>query len=424
MELHQARSDRRTSFAKFFVSLLILCFLTAVVAPGQNSLRNWKETARDKVNAGQLDAALKTVNRRIATDPGDLEARGWRARLLARMARWPEAESDYWFVLAHAPNDIDIVIGLADVLLWQQRLDQALAILDHGCDVSPAQPEILLRRARVLSLLGRTAEARSELRAVLAVDPRNSDAKAALAGFAELPRHELRFGVDVDSFNYTDAAQTGALTLSSHWSFRWSTVFGAAFYQRFGENAAKLSASAGLHFTPRDWLNLGAAFANDHAIIPRNELLLEYGHGFRFRNRLVRGLESSIQPHWFWYRNAHVLTLGTAQLVYLPKDLTWSLSASGARSSFHQAGSDWQPSGSTRLTFPLFRRVTGNTFFAVGSEDFALVDQIGRFFAHTFGGGLRYRFTDRQDLAGYIALQDRSNHRSQSSFGFNYGFRF
>ena len=31
--------------------------------------------------------------------------------------------------------------------------------------------------------------------------------------------------------------------------------------------------------------------------------------------------------------------------------------------------------------------------FAVGTENFAESDQIGRFSAHTYGGGLRYRLT-------------------------------
>src|SRR5581483_7341076 len=51
---------------------------------------------------------------------------------------------------------------------------------------------------------------------------------------------------------------------------------------------------------------------------------------------------------------------------------------------------------------------TGNTFFAVGSENFALADQIGSFSARTYGGGLRFCMTSSQDFDGYIAKQDRS----------------
>ena len=77
-----------------------------------------------------------------------------------------------------------------------------------------------------------------------------------------------------------------------------------------------------------------------------------------------------------------------------------------------------------KLGFPLYRRLSGNMFFAVGSENFALVDQIGSFSAHTYGGGLRCRLNTKQDISGYVARQDRSTSRTQTSFGVSYGFRF
>jgi hypothetical protein len=85
---------------------------------------------------------------------------------------------------------------------------------------------------------------------------------------------------------------------------------------------------------------------------------------------------------------------------------------------------DWTPSGWTKLGFPLQRRVTGNVFFAVGSENFAQIDQIGRFSAHTFGGGLRYQFADRQDIKGYVARQNRTQGQIDTGFGLSYGIHF
>jgi hypothetical protein len=86
--------------------------------------------------------------------------------------------------------------------------------------------------------------------------------------------------------------------------------------------------------------------------------------------------------------------------------------------------SEWRPSGMAKLGFPLHRQLTGNTFFAVGSENFALVDQIGSFSARTYGVGLRFRITATQDFDGYFAKQDRSTGRTQTSAGVSYGFRF
>jgi hypothetical protein len=63
-------------------------------------------------------------------------------------------------------------------------------------------------------------------------------------------------------------------------------------------------------------------------------------------------------------------------------------------------------------------------FFAVGTEDFAQVDQIGRFSSQTYGGGLRFRFAEAQDVTGYVAFQQRTQDRAQTSFGITYGIRF
>jgi len=68
--------------------------------------------------------------------------------------------------------------------------------------------------------------------------------------------------------------------------------------------------------------------------------------------------------------------------------------------------------------------VTGHLFFAAGTENFALVDQIGRFSAKTVGGGARVRLPGGREVTGYLAYQARTQGRSQTSVGFGYAIRF
>ncbi len=393
-------------------------------ASAQQTASDWQQSVQDEVKAQHLDAAMTIVDQRLAEAPDDMEAHGWRGRLLAWNGRWSEGEAEYKLVLDKFPNDADILTNLADVLLWQKKYPEALAVLDRARAISPSDPEILSRRARVLSLLGRTREAHSEYQETLQFDPNNQDARGSLAGLRGNAKHELRIGEDVDFFNYTDDAQTQSVSLSSRWNQRWSTAFGVTTYQRFGEDAVKFLASTSFHVTARDWISVGSAIANSQDVVPTNEAFFEYGHGFRIENRWVQGLESSYQQHWYWYQGAHVLTLNTSQIVYLPRDWTWSLNVTGARSGFAGTPIDWTPSGWTKLGFPLQRRVAGNLFFAVGSENFAQIDQIGRFSAHTFGGGLRYQFAERQDINGYVARQNRTQGQTDTSFGLSYGIHF
>jgi tetratricopeptide (TPR) repeat protein len=402
-------------------ALLLIGFVKFLAAQTSG---DWREQVHKNVENQRLDAALAIVDQRLAGAPEDLEAHGWRGRLLAWKGRWLEGETEYKLVLDKVPADTDILTGLSDVLLWQKKYTEALQTLDQARKTSPSDPEILSRRARVLALLGRTLEARSEYLQTLLFDTHNADARAGLDNLNQNTKHELRVGEDVDIFNYSDAGQTQGVSLSSRWNPRWSTVFGVSTYQRFGQDAVKFVASTGFHLTTRDWFTVGSAVASSQSVVPTNEAFFEYGHAFRIENRWVQGLESSYQQHWFWYQGAHVLTLNTSQTLYLPHAWTWALNLTGARTGFLGTPVDWTPSGYTKLSFPAQRRVVGNVFFGVGSENFAQIDQVGRFSAHTFGGGLRYQFAARQDVNGYVARQDRTGGLVDTSFGLSYGIRF
>ncbi len=401
-------------------ALALVCALPAIAQPP-----DWQQQVREQVASHRLSAALAIADRRLAQAPADLEAHGWRARLLAWSEQLAEAEAEYRGVLAAAPQDTDILAGLADVLARQQRFHEALALLGKARELAPSRADILTPRARVLRTLGRVVEAREDFRAALALDPRNAEAKAGLASLAVEPRHELRIGTDFDFFNFEDRAQGQTAGLRSDWSSRWTTNFAGSFYQRFGEQAAKFIGSATYRFGHGHTLTASGATARDAGVIPKREASFEYAHGFRVsQTGFVRGLDTTYQQHWFWFSGARILALTGSVTLYLPHEWTWSLAVTGARSQFLGTGPEWQPSGVTRLSFPVHRRVSGNVFHAVGTENFARVDQIGRFSARTYGGGLRYGLRPHQDLTGYIAYQRRSKGRTQTSFGLTYGIRF
>ncbi len=367
---------------------------------------------------------MAVVDRRLELNGADMEAHGWRGRLLAWQGHWAFAENEYRQVLDQFPNDTEILCGLADVLVWEGKAKEALTVVDRARDLDPTQPDILLRRARILLVLQDPSAARSQYRELLGIDADNREAKTGLAGLASESRHELRIGSDGSTFNTMGPAADEEVYLTSRWTRRFTTTFNPSFTQRFGQNGDHLLCSTAFRFAERDWLTAGAAFANHQTIIPEREMFLEYGHGFQFSNQWVRGLEASYHQHWFWYLGAHVMTLNGTQLYYFPRDWTWTISMTGARSGFSGTGIEWVPSGYTRLGFPLFRTLSGNVTFANGTEDFAQVDQIGRFSAHTYGGGLKYRLTPREELQGYVAVQDRSAGQTENSFGLSYAFRF
>jgi Tfp pilus assembly protein PilF len=417
--LNRVVFHRRQSSCSFVVVACLLLSSTCMLAED-----DWQARVRTALDQHQIPTALAVVDHRLAEAPGDMEAHALRGRLLAWTNHWPEAETEYRVVLANYPNDAEVLTGLADVLLWQKKYSEALQVLEEARSATPKDPEILVRRATVLSLLRRVAEARVQFQAVLTYDPTNRAAINGLAELAGASRYELRIGEEADFFNYTKNAEVEAVTLTAHWDENWTTGFGVSPYYLFGENAVKIWSDASYRFHQNSWVRVLGAAANPQDVVPEAEALIEYGHGFRFPSPWFQGLESSYQEHSLWYRGAQVIALNTTQILYLPKQWTWTLSVTGARTRFSGTGSDWVPSGSTKLGFPLFRRLSGNVLFAVGAENFAQVDQIGRLSARTYGGGLRYGFREGQDVTGFVARQDREYGQKQTSLGLSYGIRF
>ena len=216
--------------------------------------------------------------------------------------------------------------------------------------------------------------------------------------------------------------------LISRWTSRWMTSVAASNYHWGDTDAEKFLASVTGKLPAWGGLTVGGAAAHDHGIVPRHEAFFDYDRGFKLRGKFLRGWEMVYGQHWFWYSAARILTLRESTLFYLPRDWTWSLGLTGARSQFSGEGVEWRPSGVTRLGFPIAgreqRRLDGNVFFAVGTENFARADQIGEFSSQTYGCGLRFQFAKRQSLTGFAAYQKRTEARTESSFGFTYGIRF
>ena len=114
MKIYTTVSQRQIAAILLVAGALL--FVSSDNSYGQQQGSDWQRHVRELAKAQQWEAALKTVERRLAEVPHDLEARGWRARLLTWMGRLPEAESEYRVALTSAPNDGDLLEGLAGQL--------------------------------------------------------------------------------------------------------------------------------------------------------------------------------------------------------------------------------------------------------------------------------------------------------------------
>ena len=408
---------------RLLVGIWILC----VLAWGQELTSGWREDVRRCVEAKDWTAAMDIVEGQMARAPQDMDIRAWHARVLMWSGKIAEAEREYLEILAVLPNDPDNWMGLANVYSREGQPERARQALDRAVELDPKRADLRAARARAMQAADEQREAKSEFHRALELDPNSTQARAGLLSLRGEPRHELRVGGDADLFSFADANHDEGLSLTSRWTSHWETSVTGNVYRRGGAEAEKFVGSFTGKLARWGALTLGGAAAHDNNVIPKDEAFFDYDGGWKLSgSKILRGLEIDYGQHWYWYTTARILTIHETTLFYLPHDWTWSLGLTGARSHF--SSTEWRPSGMTRLGFPITRwderRLGGNIFYAVGTENFAQVDQIGQFSSHTYGGGLRFQLTAREDVTGFAAYQKRTQDRSQTSFGFTYGFRF
>jgi tetratricopeptide (TPR) repeat protein len=406
-------------------SIVMLCSL----ACGQQPTSSWQDEVRKCAGAQDWTTAMRIVDREVARAPHDMDVRSWRARVLTWSGSLDEAEREYREILVAVPGDPDNWMGIANVYSRQGRTEEALRALDRAVELDPKRADLRIARARALRATDQQREAKREFQNALDLDPTSAEARGGLHLLYGEPRHQLRVGVGNDLFNFADANHDEGESLTSQWTSHWQTSVAGASYQRAGTNAEKFIGSLTGRLAQWGALTAGGATARDHGVIPKREAFFDYDRGWRRgTSGLLRGWEIIYGQHWYWYTTARILTMNGTTLFYLPKDWTWSLGLTGARSHFSGSGAEWRPSGLTKLGFPVAswneRRLGGNVFFAAGTENFAQVDQIGRFSSQTYGGGLRFQLTARQDVTGFAAYQRRTQDRTETSFGFTYDVRF
>lgn len=409
-----------------FGAIALVCVATS---RAQTQAPAWQEQVRKYAEAKDWDSALRLVEAQIARAPQDMDVRAWRPRVLAWAGKLPEAEKEYLEILKVSRTDPDNWMGLASVYLREGKLPEAQRAISTAEELDPKRSDIHAVRARILRAEGERKEAQAEFQSALHLDPESSEAREGLISVRRGALHELRIGQDNDLLSYSPGYHDEWMSLISQWTSHWTTNVAGDFYQRSGAEAGKFVGSITRRQSNWGALTVGGAVGHDNAVIPKSEAFFDLDHGWKTgETGFVRGVEFSYTQHWYWYQSARILSLNGTTLVYLPQNWTFTLGTTGSRSAFSGTNAEWRPSGMARLGFPLAqwgeKRLSGNVSYAAGTENFAIVDQIGSFASQTYGGGLRLQISDRQDLTGFGGYQRRTQNRTDTSFGLSYGIHF
>lgn len=430
----QGHAGNRVSVPRIwtFFRLGIGVFLLSAQLSAQTPETDWQAQVRKYSDQKDWASAIHIVDQQIAQAPQDMDVRAWRARVLAWSGDLQGAEQEYLQVLQLSKNDPDNWLGLADVYLEEGKVQDALRTIEIALKLDPARSDLHVARGRALEAAGESNEARREFQKAIRLDPTSEEARSSAVSPVSVhsePKNEVRIGQEDNAFNFLYPNYDEWVSLRTDWSKHWSTTALGNLFQWGPAHAGKFGASVTGRLPRWGALTIGGDAGHDSGVIPTREAYFELDRGWKIGERgFVRGIEFTYNQHWFWYSTAKVLTLTGVALAYLPRDWTFSISGVAAQSNFPGLGMRWRPSGMGRLAFPIAhtreRQLSGNVFFAAGTEDFASVDQIGSFSSHTIGGGLRFSLTERQDLSPYAGYQQRSQGRTDATFGLSYGLRF
>jgi len=409
----------------YLFAAIVLFATVAFADPSAVSEIDRASRIRTLVNEGQMEQAFQVTENWIDAYPNDVDARAWHARLQAWTNHWQEAENEYRELIKHSPRDVDLLIGLADVLIWQKEYTEALSFLDLAIEIDSSRMDSRVRRAQTLQKIGRTDEAQIIYRELLETNPNYDVAKKGLDLIHAEKHHVLHLNTDLDSFSYTDNATSFGVSVRSQWNAKWASMGSLRRHQRFGEGVTEIETGATYKFSDRDTFTVSGAVAGENGVVPRAKTEFEYSHGFRLaENGPFRGIEAIYRQRWLWYRDTHLLVLSPTALLYLPGNWHWMVQYSPSRIAAAGGNIEWKSSFYTRLSFPVKSRATGYALFARGTENFNYAEQIGELSMQTWGGGMQFRIDDRHEIHGYGKYQRISGDRTLLSAGAIYAFHF
>lgn len=199
----------------------------------------------------RLQLALDLWSRVAERDPKAPMPFVQRAQLLERARRPAEAESEYRVALARAPSDETALIGLARLLVKQERWHDAVPFFEAASRVNAGRSDILLGLGRCLERLDRIPDALAAYEKVLAIDPADGN---ALLYRGRLLRQLGRTAEAIEAWREVCARSPQN---ADAW---YELVFMLAGAERDGEALAALDAAeAALPASPASWARLGLA---------------------------------------------------------------------------------------------------------------------------------------------------------------------
>ena len=378
---------------------------------------------RSYVREHRLDDALQIVLQLVKQNRLDFEARNWVARLEGWKGNFKEAEELYRKVLMDHPDDPEAEIGLADVLSWQKEFSAAQTLMKRLEKQRPDDPEVLIRLGRLSLWQHDRADSRRYFKRVLDIDPGNKEARDAIKNMESEEPFRLETGYIFEGYDYTSDTNGSFVQIVYRDYDRKTILGGFQFQNKFGENDTQFTLGATYRVLHRTYLRGEVTVApRSQKVVPSQAYTAELTQG------IPHGIAVGGALRYMSFSFANVLVpTGLIDWDVRP-NLHVYLRYTPAGTFFKGVpGRAWNQGGWIKPVWDANRTFSPYILFAIGAESFESAvssEQLGKFTAHTYGGGTEIRLSARQGLRLGYFYQRRTQGRQEQSFGASYYFSF
>jgi YaiO family outer membrane protein len=167
--------------SKTLLCLLAVILLHTAAARAQDTTTadGLYEAARKAAfDEKDFSGAIRLCKKALVTAPAYTDIVIFTGRLYTWQKQPDSARRYLQSALKQAPTSEDAYSALTDLEFWNKNNDSALSVVNRGTAIYPASPELLIRKAKVLSELKQYKEALVVIDTLLAIDNGNAEARA------------------------------------------------------------------------------------------------------------------------------------------------------------------------------------------------------------------------------------------------------